>query len=135
MPGQPTLTTRTIHTAAGDAPASTWTYEVSNDLVYVVTQARFPTGSVKTVSAKSVFDTFVNGMLSGTTGATLSDSVDTTLGGHPGRTFTISTSAASLKGIAYINNDDLDVVYAGYTPSISDMTEVDAFLASFNFTI
>jgi hypothetical protein len=135
MPGQPTLATSTINTAAGDAPASTWTYEVSNDLVYVVTQARFPTGSVKTASAKSVFDTFVNGMLSSTTGATLSDSADTTLGGRPGRAFTIDTAAVSLKGIAYINNDDLDIVYAGYTPAISDMTEIDAFLASFNFTI
>jgi hypothetical protein len=135
MPGQPTLTTKTIQTAAGDAPASTWTYEVSNDLVYIVTHARFPTGSVASVPSATIFDTFVTGMLNSATGATLSDSVDTTLGGHPGRTFTIDTAAVSLKGIAYIINDDLDVVYAGYTSAISDMTEIDAFLASFNFTV
>jgi hypothetical protein len=135
MPGKPTLTTKTIHTAAGDAPASTWTYEASNDLVFIVTHARFPTGSVASVPSATIFDTFVTGMLNSATGATLSESVDTTLGGHPGRTFTIDTAAVSLKGIAYIINDDLDVVYAGYTPAISDMTEVDTFLASFKFTV
>lgn len=134
MPGKPTLETSTMHTTLGDAPRSLWTYEVSNDLAYFVGEAKYPKGSLSALSTSSTLDAILNMLVSGAKG-TLSAKSDTTLGGHPGRTFTIDASEASLKGALYVVNDDLYMVFGGYTSAITDMTDIDAFLASFTFTI
>lgn len=135
LPDQPKLTTQTYKTAVGDAPASLWTYEVSNDLAFFVVQASYPKGSLTGASPSAVFDAALNGMVSTTTGAKIVTQGATTLGGHPGRTFVVDTPDATVKGALYIVNDDLYMIYAGYTSAITDMTDADAFLASFEFTI
>jgi hypothetical protein len=134
MPGEPKLTTQTYTTAVGDAPASLWTYEVSNDLAYFVVLAKYPKGSMTGVSASLIFDGALNGMVASTTGASIAAKADTTLGGHPGKTFVLNIPGASMKGALYIVGDNLYMVYAAYTTA-ADMTQVDAFLASFTFVI
>jgi hypothetical protein len=135
LPGQPKLTTQTYKTAAGDAPANIWTYEVSNDLAYFVVEAAYPKGSMSGVASSSIFDGAINGMVNTTAGASIKATADTTRQGHAGRTFSISTPAADLKGALYIVGDDMYMVYAGYTSAISDLTVVDSFLDSFEFPI
>jgi hypothetical protein len=135
MPAEPKLTTQTYQTAVGDAPASMWTYEVSNDLAYFVVQATYPKGSMTGHSPASVFDAALNGMVTSTTGASVAAKGDTTLNGHAGKTFTIDTPQASLKGVLYIVGDDMYMVYAGYTSAITDMAPVDGFISSFKLTV
>ena len=135
MPAEPKLTTQTYQTAVGDAPASMWTYEVSNDLAYFVVQASYPKGSMTGHSPASVFDAALNGMVTSTTGASIAAKGDTTLNGHAGKTFTIDTPDASLKGALYIVGDDLYMVYVGYTSTITDMSQVDGFIGTFKLTV
>lgn len=134
MPGEPKLTTQTYSTAVGDAPASLWTYAVSNDLALFVVLAKYPKGSMTGAAPSLIFDGALNGMVSNTTGAKITAKADTTLGGHPGKTFVLEMPTAFMKGALYIVGDDLYMVYAAYT-SAADMTQVDAFLASFTFSI
>jgi hypothetical protein len=134
MPGEPKLTTQTYSTAVGDAPASLWTYEVSNDLALFVVQATYPKGSMTGAAPSLIFDGALNGMVANTTGAKITAKADTTLGGHPGKTFVLEMPTAFMKGALYIVGDSLYMVYAAYT-SESSMTQVDAFLASFTFSI
>lgn len=134
LPGEPKLTTQTYSTAVGDAPASLWTYEVSNDLAYFVVLAKYPKGSMTGVSPSLIFDGALNGMVGNTTGAKISAKADTTLGGHPGKTFALEMPTALMKGALYIVGDNLYMVYAAYT-SPADMAQIDAFLTSFKFSI
>lgn len=135
LPGQPALTTQTYKTAAGDAPTNLWTYQVSADLAYFVAEAAYPAGSMSGQASSAVFDAALNGMVTTTTGAKVTASGSTTRQGHSGRTFSITTPEANLKGLLFIVEDNLYMVYAGYTTAIKDMTPVDSFLASFEFPV
>jgi hypothetical protein len=135
FPVKPTLTTQTYKTAAGDAPSSLWTDEESSDLAYFALFAQYPKGSMSGVGTSAVYDGAVSGMTGGTTGLTVDTQGSVTLNGHPGRKFVLTGSAASIKGQMYLVGDNLYMIYAAYTSNITDLTDVDTFIADFKLTV
>lgn len=135
LPGDPTLSQETYKTAAGDAPASLWTYEDGSDLAYFIALAKYPKGTLSSVSASAVFDGALAGMTGASSGMTLATKGNVTLNGHAGRSFTLTSSDATAKGEMFIVGDNLYVVYAAYTSAITDPSDVNAFIADFKLTV
>jgi hypothetical protein len=140
FPAEPKLTTQTQSTAVGNATESLWTYQENTHLALFVGQVVYPKGSMKGTNTTSVYDGGVAGMLATTAGLSVDHQNDVTLGGHPGRAFTLSASSGALKGVAmqgqmYLIGDNLYMVYAAYDDSILDFAELDAFIADFQLTV
>ncbi|HEX7613173.1 MAG TPA: hypothetical protein VF371_10410, partial [Candidatus Limnocylindrales bacterium] len=57
-----------------------------------------------------------------------------TLNGHAGRKFTL-TGSAGAKGEMFVVGDNLYMVYAAYSDTITDLTDVDAFVGAFKLLV
>ncbi len=134
FPTAPTQSSQTFTTAAGDAPASLWILEESNDLAYFVVEAKYPAGSMSGMTTSAVYDGAITGMTGSSAGLTLDSQTSVTLGGHTGRAFTLTSTTASIKGQMFLVGDNLYMVYAAFT-SAADMTEIDKFIAAFKLTV
>ena len=134
FPAAPTQSSQTFTTAVGDAPASLWIFEESTDLAFFVVEAKYPAGSMSGVTASAVYDGAITGMTGSSSGLTLDTQSSVTLGGHTGRAFSLTSTAASIKGQMYLVGDNLYMVYVAYT-SAADVTEIDTFIAAFKLTV
>jgi hypothetical protein len=134
FPGTPTQSSQSFSTAAGDAPASLWILEESSDLAFFAVEARYPAGSMSGLSTSAVYDGAITGMTGSTAGLTVDSQSNVTLGGHAGRAFTLTSTAASIKGEMFLVGDNLYMVYAAYD-SLADPTEIDTFIGDFSLTV
>ena len=135
MPGQPDLTKKTFNFAAGNAPGSLWTYGISNDLALFLVQANFPTGAISGKAPSALLDAEVAKLVSNTAGSTLTSKDDTTLNGHPGKTFTVDQPDLSIAGGIFVVKDEILIAYVGYTAANTDTADIDRFLGSYKITI
>jgi hypothetical protein len=134
FPGAPTQSSQSFSTAVGDAPASLWIFEQSNDLAFFVVEARYPSGSMTGVSTSAVYDGAVKGMTGSSAGLTVDSQDNVTLGGHDGRGFTLTSTAASIKGQMYLIGDNLYMIYAAYTAN-ADPAVIDEFISYFTLSV
>jgi hypothetical protein len=134
FPGAPTQSSQSFSTAVGDAPASLWIFEQSNDLAFFVVEARYPSGSMTGVSTSAVYDGAVKGMTGSSAGLTVDSQDNVTLGGHDGRSFTLTSTAASIKGQMYLIGDNLYMIYAAYTAN-ADPSVIDEFISYFTLSV
>ena len=133
-PAAPTLTTSTTATAVGDAPTSVWTDKEGGNLIYAVLVANYPAGSLPAAKVSQVYDGAVNGMTGGTAGLTLSSQGNTTLNGHLGRSYLLTSAVGSLQGVVFIVGDTMYMAYVAYTSSL-DPALIATFLADFQLTV
>jgi hypothetical protein len=119
----------------GSAPGSLWTYGVSNDLAFFLVQATFAKGAISGKAPSPLLDAEVARLVSNTAGSTLTAKADTTLNGHPGKTFAVDQPSLSITGAIFVVNDDILIVYVGYTTANNDTADIDTFLGSYAITV
>jgi hypothetical protein len=106
----------------------------SSHLVFFAVEARYPAGSMSGLSTSAVYDGAITGMTGSTAGLTVDSQNNVTLGGHAGRAFTLTSTAASIKGEMFLVGDNLYMVYAAYD-SLADPAEIDTFISDFVLTV
>jgi hypothetical protein len=135
-PGNPTKTTSTSASSAGNIVTTLWTYEDGIDLAYFAAVVAAPKDSMTGTSATSIYDAAVNSMTTSTgTTMTISDQGSVTVNGYAGRSFTLTSSTSSIQGGMVLVGDSLYMVYVTYTPAVTDLSAPDVFFKDFNLTI
>jgi hypothetical protein len=98
-------------------------------------QAKFPKGAISGKAPSPLLDAEVARLVSNMAGSTLTAKADTTLHGHPGKTFSVDAPELSITGAIFVVNDDILIVYVGYTAANDDTADIDTFLGSYKITI
>jgi hypothetical protein len=135
-PGDPTKTSSTSATSAGNVVTTIWTYEDGVDLAYFVGVVAYPKGAISGTPVTTVYDAAVKSMTTSTgTTMTISSQGDLTVNGHAGRGFTLTSSTLSIQGAMVIIGDTLYTAYIAYTPAVTDLSSPEVFFNDFNLTI
>jgi ABC-type Fe3+-hydroxamate transport system substrate-binding protein len=132
FPAAPKLTQTTTTTKLGAVPTFNWEYLANTNLDYNVVMWQYPAGTLAADGTPVVFDGAINGMES-SNGLTLDGQSDTTLKGHPARTFALSKDTYSMAGVLVLVGDHLYMAFGTYAPTI-DPAGVAAFVADFQVT-
>lgn len=121
----------------GTAQATAWSYQPSEDLAYVVSVSNYPPGSLDKYKIVGVYDAILDRLtqLTGEVTFTLSEQANYTLNGHLGRSFTLTSQLVAMKGAMFVVGDNVYEVWVGYAVSITDLTEIDTFIADFQPTV
>ena len=98
-------------------------------------QAKFATGAISGKAPSPLLDAEVAKLVANTAGSTLTSKADTTLNGHPGKTFSVEQPQLLITGAIFVVNDDILIVYVGYTTANDDTADIDTFLSSYQITI
>jgi len=135
-PGNPTKTSSTSASSAGNVVTTIWTYEDSVDLAYFAAVVAYPKGSMSGKSVTTVYDAALESMTTSTgTTMTISSQGSLTVNGHAGRGFTLTSSTYSIQGAMIIIGDTLYTAYIAYTPAVTDLSAPEVFFNDFNLTI
>ena len=135
-PGDPTKTSSTSASSAGNVVTTIWTYEDGVDLAYFVGVVAYPKGAISGTAVTTVYDAAVKSMTTSTgTTMTISSQGSLTVNGHAGRGFTLTSSTLSIQGAMVIIGDTLYTAYIAYTPAVTDLSSPEVFFNDFNLTI
>jgi hypothetical protein len=135
-PGDPTKTSSTSASSAGNVVTTMWTYEDGVDLAYFVGVVAYPKGAMSGTAVTTVYDAAVKSMTTSTgTTMTISSQGSLTVNGHAGRGFTLTSSTLSIQGAMVIIGDTLYTAYIAYTPAVTDLSSPEVFFNDFNLTI
>lgn len=135
-PGDPTKTSSTSASSAGNVVTTIWTYEDGVDLAYFVGVVAYPKGAMSGKAVTTVYDAAVKSMTTSTgTTMTISDQGSLTVNGHAGRGFTLTSSTYSIQGAMVIIGDTLYTAYIAYTPAVTDLSAPEIFFNDFNLTV
>jgi hypothetical protein len=132
FPAAPKLTQTITTTKLGAVPTFDWEYLANTNLDYNVALWQYPAGTMTGEGASVAFDGAINGMES-SNGLKLDSQSDTTLNGHPARTFALSKDTYSMAGVLVLVGDNLYMAFGTYAPTI-DPAGVAAFVADFQVT-
>jgi len=135
-PGDPTKTSSTSASSAGNVVTTLWTYEDGVDLAYFVGVVAYPKGSMSGKSVTTVYDAAVKSMTTATgTTMTISKQGSLTVNGHAGRGFTLTSSTYSIQAAMILVGDSLYTAYVAYTPAVTDLSSPEVFFNDFNLTV
>jgi hypothetical protein len=129
MPGDPTPSTQT----ATGYTTLIWSYSDDPDLAFFVAELKYTKGTLTKQNPATVYANGLAGMAKNT-GVTVTAQGNVTVNGHTGRSFSASSADVAAQGFLFILGDNLYMVYAAWSPDMTDTASVDAFLASFHFT-
>ena len=131
MPGEAKTSTMTIKTPAGDAPTNVWSFTDASNRMFTVTQSKFQAGTLSKAPVAKVLDGSVSGAASAMGNLTVASQTDTTLDGHAGRAFVMTSSKANVQGLVLPLGDTEYILSVSAPAGMADDGSAAAFFASF----
>jgi hypothetical protein len=134
MPGPPLTRTQQIDVSKSKGTATLYVYEASPDLGYFVIAAKYPPGSLRSVTQTAIYTGVLKGIAGVYSDLKVTEEGQVLGGAGYGRSFTIAGDGGYLRGYLVLKGDMLYVVYAAFGDSTAGLLDVDVFLADFSTT-